>query len=521
MDDGTYSISQLHTNARGSGYVYYPSAAAPQILDCAKKCTDEHKCQAFSFSSSAGCGLASEVTAGANAGGWGVYMVTGYSSRAIDDSIATCALLKMPNSWLQVDLDTAATITAVVLLTAVAVSSPDDAWELRVAQAAEADGHLCISSLSPQIARNPKRSSACAIGNDRVEYSGACGVSWDAELSASTLPEGRYVKVLQQSQHAALKVCDLKVFGIPPVSTNSGAVTPAAAGMVSLVNYPDGEAFQTEFGENFGLDAMESILVSVSGTFTIAAIDAGSYMFNLISSDGSVLFIDSKLVVNNDGVHGTLSTSGGVNLGSGQHKLTLLYFKRRGGTPVLSLKWGGGPHGIGRQVFEFEANWNELRVAGTSPTCLLKAPDVNDAGVQTRYGLSDCHGSCASCLPGTSDATQCTTCKEQTPHHTILNPRYGTGMCTDRLCPLCKPKECCSAGHRHFILDAKSRNGVCLKHTDDCKAHCVNNSIFKNGLKHASTGERIKLICCEHLIRQRRRSTCICKHPPCYVLNFI
>jgi len=41
---------------------------------------------------------------------------------------------------------------------------------------------------------------------------------------------------------------------------------------------------------------------------------------------------------------------------------------------------------------------------------------------------------------------------------------------------MCKPKECCEKGHRHFIIDAESHNGICLKPTDDCKAHCVTSS---------------------------------------------
>jgi len=52
----------------------------------------------------------------------------------------------------------------------------------------------------------------------------------------------------------------------------------------------------------------------------------------------------------------------------------------------------------------------------------------------------------------------------------------GAGTCTEEECPLCKPKECCGEGHKHFVIDSTSMNGVCLRHTDDCKAHCVTNS---------------------------------------------
>lgn len=126
-----------------------------------------------------------------------------------------------------------------------------------------------------------------------------------------------------------------------------------------------------------------------------------------------------------------------------------------------------------RQVFKLKPDWDAIRNSVVEATCKLQAPNMNEAGVPIRFGSTACHESCASCMRGGEGATDCTMCKPDAPHHTILNPRFGTGTCTLRLCPLCKPKECCGNGHRHLILDAQSMNGMCLKHTDDCKAHCV------------------------------------------------
>merc|ERR1711998_763271 len=137
------------------------------------------------------------------------------------------------------------------------------------------------------------------------------------------------------------------------------------------------------------------------------------------------------------------------------------------------LQWGGGPHRFRRKIFEFTPDWAALREENAPPDCTMQAPEMTSSKVPIKYGLQRCHISCASCMAGSEKPTDCTTCSEEFPHHTLLNPRFGTGTCSEMQCPLCKPKECCDRGHRHFIIDAESRNGVCLKHSDDCKQHCV------------------------------------------------
>ena len=55
------------------------------------------------------------------------------------------------------------------------------------------------------------------------------------------------------------------------------------------------------------------------------------YTFSVLSNDGSRLFIDNKLVVDNDGLHGAYEKSGEVALQKGLHKIKLLYFQAGGG----------------------------------------------------------------------------------------------------------------------------------------------------------------------------------------------
>ena len=61
---------------------------------------------------------------------------------------------------------------------------------------------------------------------------------------------------------------------------------------------------------------------------------AGEYKFYTESDDGSKLFIDDKLVVNNDGNHGTKEKDGSVKLSSGFHKITVTYFNGGGGRAI-------------------------------------------------------------------------------------------------------------------------------------------------------------------------------------------
>jgi hypothetical protein len=64
-------------------------------------------------------------------------------------------------------------------------------------------------------------------------------------------------------------------------------------------------------------------MIEYRGSFTVAR--TGIYTFRLHSDDGSYLFIDDALVIENDGKHEPMSQSGSVGLRAGRHQLRLLY----------------------------------------------------------------------------------------------------------------------------------------------------------------------------------------------------
>ena len=59
-----------------------------------------------------------------------------------------------------------------------------------------------------------------------------------------------------------------------------------------------------------------------------------------MSNDGSRLYIDNKMVIDNDGQHGKIEKMGALNLSKGKHKFRVEYFQA-GGKTVLELRVSG------------------------------------------------------------------------------------------------------------------------------------------------------------------------------------
>ena len=93
-------------------------------------------------------------------------------------------------------------------------------------------------------------------------------------------------------------------------------LTPKSSGAVDSVTLP-----RETRDSNFGVVYDGFIKIPKQGVYT----------FSTTSDDGSVLVIDGKMVVNNDGRHAPLERSGVVQLQSGFHTFRLLYFQAGGG----------------------------------------------------------------------------------------------------------------------------------------------------------------------------------------------
>ncbi|NLP12501.1 family 78 glycoside hydrolase catalytic domain [bacterium] len=84
-----------------------------------------------------------------------------------------------------------------------------------------------------------------------------------------------------------------------------------------------------------GLDLpVHNFAMVFSGFLEITEQD--EYTFYTSSNDGSRLYINDRLIVNNDGEHGTMDKSGTVRLPAGRHRIQVTYFQS-GGSKVLKV----------------------------------------------------------------------------------------------------------------------------------------------------------------------------------------
>jgi hypothetical protein len=68
--------------------------------------------------------------------------------------------------------------------------------------------------------------------------------------------------------------------------------------------------------------------------------ETGVYTMYLKSNDGALLYIDGKLVVDNDMFHRTLERSNRIGMKAGFHKIKVDYFQM-GGRKDLEVSWKG------------------------------------------------------------------------------------------------------------------------------------------------------------------------------------
>ena len=94
---------------------------------------------------------------------------------------------------------------------------------------------------------------------------------------------------------------------------------------------------------------------------------AADYTLYLNSDDGSKLWIDGELLIDNNGLHGMTEKSAVRNLGVGYHAVRIEYFENTGGAG-LSFSWSSAV--IGKQIVPASALYRD------APTGTNKAPSV-------------------------------------------------------------------------------------------------------------------------------------------------
>jgi len=107
------------------------------------------------------------------------------------------------------------------------------------------------------------------------------------------------------------------------------SLTPVASGTVS-----DFDISVRQRDSQYGFRYTGTVTTAVSDTFT----------FYTNSDDGSQLFVDGTLVVDNDGLHAPLERSGQIPLSAGTHDIVVTFFEQGGGE-VLDVNWSNSVSG--------------------------------------------------------------------------------------------------------------------------------------------------------------------------------
>lgn len=101
------------------------------------------------------------------------------------------------------------------------------------------------------------------------------------------------------------------------------------------------EGFITEFSHKELInDAVKEDQIALVLESYLEIDEEGSYKFFTTSDDGSKLYVDQKLVVDNDGDHGVIERSGKIDLTKGRHLIRVEFFNGGGGYH-LDVKYQG------------------------------------------------------------------------------------------------------------------------------------------------------------------------------------
>lgn len=117
----------------------------------------------------------------------------------------------------------------------------------------------------------------------------------------------------------------------------------------------------------------------------------GKYKFYAESDDGTRLYIDGKLVVDNGGIHPAQEGSGEVELKPGPHSFVLQYFQG-GGEAVLKVRWKGP--GIEKQEIQpgaFSHSGKPLAPVGDSPFTVDTGKAERGKALFAELNCAACH----------------------------------------------------------------------------------------------------------------------------------
>ena len=109
----------------------------------------------------------------------------------------------------------------------------------------------------------------------------------------------------------------------------------------ALPDFSSLEAVESGNLDNFSIEpAQRGEFFAFRYTANLQIPEDGDYTFSIASDDGSQLFINGQLIVDNDGLHANIEKAGTTTLTAGSHEIVVTMFERTG-QQSLTVQWEG------------------------------------------------------------------------------------------------------------------------------------------------------------------------------------
>jgi len=147
-----------------------------------------------------------------------------------------------------------------------------------------------------------------------------------------------------------------EIKGTEPIKLEKGRLKPGLVGSyfkkINPVGKPNMVKVEDRFDFHYDNDEEKKAGINMTSPFSIIweglieITRPGNYLFATESDDGSWIFIDDILVVNNGGAHGIQYKSNTITLEEGFHRIKIKYFDSAWGA-VMKVLWSPPGQGEG------------------------------------------------------------------------------------------------------------------------------------------------------------------------------
>jgi len=223
-----------------------------------------------------------------------------------------------------------------------------------------------------------------------------------AQTTLSALAEGTYQYQLQVKDNGGATATDQVQVTVNAAVSLSPAVNPAntlngldykyyEGSWSVLPNFAGLTPVKTGIVNNFDLsiaNRTDQFGVEFTGYISVPA--DGIYTFYTTSDDGSKLWIDNRVVVDNDGLHGAIEKSGSIGLKAGKHYLRAQFFEQAG-NQVFAVGYESA--GMIKQLIPASALYREAAIvpanvapvanAGTNQSIITNSTILNGSGTDS------------------------------------------------------------------------------------------------------------------------------------------